>query len=252
MTTIYRTRTVASPFHPWSTLYVPDGATPAPGVVLLHGSEGACAGWSDCTAALFTQFGFVCAPFGYSIGSDPWQSGRIVDVELSETAKTFDILRAHPAVAGRKVALLGFSRGAEHALLLASLMAQSGLPGMPDAIVAHAPSDTIVSGFRGHDDEDRDEHDPSAHAWNWRGSSSELAPGTRIEIERYPGPVFLSHGISDRLWSADKTRRLEQRLRAVGRNPVVYLYEGDHGIAPADQDAWLDRVVTFLRRTIGS
>ena len=63
MTAIHRTRTLTSPVHPCGALlYVPDRAGPASGIVILHGSEGVCAGWPDCIAAQLSQFGLTCAP----------------------------------------------------------------------------------------------------------------------------------------------------------------------------------------------
>ena len=250
MTQVYRVRTVESPFGPWRSLYVPDTTQPVPGIVILHGSEGCFAGWSDCLAIQLAQFGFACAPFGYSKDSTAWTSGKIVDVDLDETVEALTRLRAAPAVRGRKVALLGISRGAEHALLLTSLMVRDEVPGLPDAVVALAASDTIVGGFQGPDD-DRDGDDPSIKAWRWLGSSEALVPGMPIAIERYSGPVLLSHGRQDDLWGVDRTERLAARLRAAGRTPEINYYDGGHTPSPQQQDAWNARVVDFLRRTIG-
>src|SRR5262249_40264337 len=44
-----------------------------------------------------------------------------------------------------RVGLYGISRGAEHALLLATLMVRDGVPGLPDAIAVHTPPDVICA-----------------------------------------------------------------------------------------------------------
>ncbi|WP_235272409.1 acyl-CoA thioester hydrolase/BAAT C-terminal domain-containing protein [Halomonas sp. KO116] len=45
---------------------------------------------------------------------------------------------------------------------------------------------------------------------------------TPIEIERYPGPLLLSHGTKDQVWSVEMTQRLVTRLREHGRHPEVH------------------------------
>lgn len=73
--------------------------------------------------------------------------------------------------------------------------------------------------------------DPANRAWTWRGSSDELLPTTTIEIERFNGPLFLSHGTRDATWSVEMTHRLWDRLKRHGRTPEVHLYEGEgHGL----------------------
>jgi dipeptidyl aminopeptidase/acylaminoacyl peptidase len=243
---IYRVRTVPSPFHPYSVLYVPDGVASAPGVILLHGSEGAWAGWSDCLAAQIAAFGFACAPFPYGKGGSPWTAGNIVDIDLENTVTALTKLRAHPLVQGRKVALFGNSRGAEHALLVTSLMARDDAGGLPDAVLAQAPASSVFGGFEGA----TPDIDVGKPAWRWQGTSEYLQPEMPIAIERFAGPLFLSHGLQDQLWSAEFTRELEQRLRAAGRDPEVYFYAGDHMPGPDAHNIWLDKVVAFLNRTI--
>lgn len=63
-------------------------------------------------------------------------------------------------------------------------------------------------------------------AWCWRGTSKQLLPGSPIEIERYRGALFLSHGEKDDVWSVNRTKRLEKRLRDAGRRPEVHYYPG--------------------------
>jgi dienelactone hydrolase len=109
-------------------------------------------------------------------------------------------------------------------------------PGLPHALAALSASDTIVGAFiessfrpdsaakaarRGPWEGTPIRLDPKC-AWCWRGTSKQLLPGSPIEIERYDGPVFLSHGEKDDVWSVNRTKRLEQRLRDAGRSPEVH------------------------------
>ena len=107
----------------WGTTYGPAGEGPFPSVMLLHGSEGGMSGWTHRTAAILAANGFLCYPHNYSKGGNAWNAGHIEDVEISRTAEALAALRSF-ATGNGKVAVYGVSRGAEHALLLSSLMAQ--------------------------------------------------------------------------------------------------------------------------------
>ena len=217
----------------WGATYGPPGDGPFPAVLVLHGSEGAWAGWSHRTAVLLAAHGFLAFPFGYSKGGNPWNAGSILDVPLDHTVEALAALRSS-VLAGPSIGLYGVSRGAEHALLVTSLMVRDGLEGVPDAVAVHAPADVICGAFHAATWRDRGDPgwqvwDPADTAWTWHGTSEALRPTTPIEIERYTGPVFLSHGSADTMWSSEMTRRLEKRLTAAGRGPEVHYYEGqDH------------------------
>jgi dipeptidyl aminopeptidase/acylaminoacyl peptidase len=231
-------------------LYLPKGRERSPGILLLHGSEGPNGGWSSLYALALAIQGFVTFALPYSKGGNIWHAGDIHDVDLDRTVDALRWLRQHPTVSG-KVGLFGWSRGAEHAILLVSLMARYGLAGLPDAVAAHAPSDTIAGAFIAGtwNPKERETWDPSKRAWRWRGTSEGLAPTTPIELERYTGPVFLSHGEADQVWTVECTRRLEARLRAAGRNPEVHYYPGEgHGFRAETRNVAHEQLVGFFRR----
>lgn len=231
-------------------LCVPKARERSPGILLLHGSEGGFAGWSSVYALALAMQGFVAFTFSYSKGGNSWHAGDIHDVDLDRTVDALRWLRQHPAVSG-KVGLYGNSRGAEHAILLVSLMARDGLSGLPDALAAHAPSDTIAGAFiaGAWNPKERETWDPAKRAWRWRGTSEGLTPTTPIELERYSGPVFLSHGEADQVWTVECTRRLEARLRAAGRHPEVHYYPGEgHGFRAETRNVAHERLVTFFHR----
>jgi len=105
-------------------IQVPDGATtPLPGLVLVDGSgEGAADDWGewpgrflDCEAVVLTYDKPGC---GGSPGD--WLSQTFLD-RAHESLSALRVLRAHPAVAGQSVGLLGFSQGGWVSLLAASL-----------------------------------------------------------------------------------------------------------------------------------
>lgn len=159
-------------------------------------------------------------------------AGDIRDVALDRTAEALAVLHALPL--SGKVDLYGVSRGAEHALLVTSLMVRDRVPGLPDAVAVHTAPDVICGAFVGANCGDSGDPgwrswDPAERAWTWRDSSDALLPSTPIEIERYAGPLFLSHGMRDAMWSVATTQRREARLLRASRTPEVHLLAGqDH------------------------
>src|SRR6516164_548814 len=121
----------------WGWGYGSPGDGPFPAIMLLHGSEGSRTGMIYRTAAVLAAHGFLAMAFPYSNGKN---SGDIIEVPLDQTTEALSSLRSW-SIVGTKVGLYGISRGGEHALLLASLMARDGVAGLPDAVAAHTPSD---------------------------------------------------------------------------------------------------------------
>lgn len=239
----------------FGTTYGPPGKGPFPAVMLLHGSEGGMSGWSHRNAVLLAAHGFLAYPHSYSVGGNAWNAGSIENVPLDRTVEALEALRSFEYCTG-KVGLYGISRGGEQALLVTSLLARDRGGAVPDAVAAHAPADVICGAFDARSF--RDSGDPgwqawdlSKRAWTWQGTSENLKPTTPIEIETYDGPVMLSHGDKDRVWSVEMTRRLEKRLRASGRNPVVHIYEGqDHLPNSAGENVHHEHLIEFFEAAL--
>jgi len=233
--------------------YSPPGDGPFPAIVLLHGSEGRWAGWSQRTAAIFAAHGFLAAPFGYSVGGNAWNAGDIVNVPLDKTADALATLRANSLSTG-KIGLYGASRGAEHALLLASLMAKDGAAGLPDALAVHSPPDVICGAFSAKEWRDSGDPgwqpwDPAQRSWTWRGTSDDLLPTTAIEAERYEGSLFISHGTKDDVWSVTMTQRLRERLQQHDRTREVHLYAGEpHRLGADAENRHYELLIEFFTR----
>lgn len=110
-------------------LYIPPGRGPHPAVIVLGGSGG---GFDLDKAAILSRHGFATLALAYfGIPPLPIWLHRI-PLEYFESALAW--LRAQPEIDARRIALLGVSRGAELALLLASSMPQIS------GVVAYAPS----------------------------------------------------------------------------------------------------------------
>ncbi len=237
----------------FGTTYGPAGEGPFPAVLILHGSEGGLSGWSHRTATLFAAHGFLAYPHAYSVGGNAWNAGAIENVPLDRTVAALHALRRFSACNG-KVGLYGVSRGGEQALLVTALMAKEGLAPLPDAVAAHASADVICGAFDARSY--RDSGDPgwqawdlAKRAWTWKGTSEGLLPTTPIELEAYSGPVMLSHGTKDRVWSSSMTKRLAERLKAAGRHPNVHLYKGqDHLPDSAGENMHNELLLSFFSR----
>jgi dienelactone hydrolase len=154
----------------------------------------------------------------------------VIDIPLDHTVAALGWLRNHAQVRGRRTGLYGISRGAEQALIISTFLSDEEKIPRADALALHAPSDVIVQGWSWDWVHPRcpTEQNPQARAWTWKGSSVGLEPGTRIEVERFRGPIFLSHGEKDHLWEVERSKRLEKARLDAGL-PVEVLYPQDEG-----------------------
>ena len=136
------------------------------------------------------------------------------------------------------------------------MMARDAVKGLPDAIAVHAAPDVVYGAFvsatwRDKGDPGWQAWDPSQRAWTWHGSTVGLLPTMPIEIELYPGLLYLSHGVRDSVWSVEMTRRLEARLRRHGRSPEVHYLSGqDHAPEGEHENEHNRRLVAFLRSNL--
>jgi pimeloyl-ACP methyl ester carboxylesterase len=237
----------------WGTTYGPPGDGPFPAVMVLHGSEGGWSGWSHQTATLLAAHGFLAFPMPYARGGNAWNAGSIIDVPLDRTVQALEALRAFSFA--DKVGLFGVSRGAEHGLLVSSLMAQDGLP-VPDALAVHAPADVVCGAFdaarwRDRGDPGWQSWDPALRAWTWRGSSESLLPSTPIAVDRITCPMFISHGVNDEVWSVEMAHRIEARLRAAGRSPQMHIVESEgHLFRSEAQNELNAALIDFFERQL--
>lgn len=239
----------------WGTTYGPPGDGPFPAVVVLHGSEGGWSGWNHRTAVILAAHGFLAFPFPYAREGNAWNAGRIEDVPLDRTVEAMTALRAFD-VCGPRLGLHGMSRGGEHALLLTALMARDGVDPLPDAVAVHSPPDAVAGAFdarrwRDAGDPGWQAWDPAKRAWTWRGTSDGILPTSPIEIERYDGPLLISHGTKDQVWSVEMTRRLEARLIASGRSPDVHYLDGQGHLPDSNSENRLfETLIGFFDRTL--
>jgi dipeptidyl aminopeptidase/acylaminoacyl peptidase len=244
---------------PGSKAFLPK-TLPAPGLLMLHGSEGGADGSIEEDAKFFAQSGYVVVTLCW-FGCNGLPN-KILRVPLDRTVDAGTWLGSTTEVAGKKVGLFGWSRGAEQAVLIASVLGTK----TPFATVAvHAASDTVVSSYDPTTDnaimETRLGRSVVAPAWTFKGTpifgeqnANELGTGPRIEIEKYPGALFVSHGMNDQLWEVARSQRLvASRGRVVGLKTEAHYWPGEGHVieTQATQDKFDAAILPFLARELG-
>ena len=242
-------------------------------IVMLHGSEGGSAR-SLSEAGILTMQGFVVLSLCYfDCGrglTGPRATLKNVDTGLVLDAVKW--LRDQPQSNG-KVVVYGFSRGGELAMVTGSL---DGGQRLPDALIAHTPSDIFNGPYNWDWNEpacwickigtcpakspnsdyrwnpacgpdDPTTIDQSKSAWFINGSN--VPSHTRIEIEKFKGPILITVGEADDMWPVDQTRRIESTLKSMGRPAEVHYFPGaGHIFKNADEIRRREFVIDFLGR----
>ena len=243
-------------------LYAPPGPA-RPLLVGLGGAEGGNSWTRDhwqAQRARFQQQGYAFLAVGYfGLPNTPEKLDRIALEGVHDAIRQ---AQANPGVNGQCVILLGGSKGAELALVLASRYPDI------DAVVALAPGDTV---FPAHTDamntsswSHQDDPLPFAaipwlatwdlilgniHGVMEQALADQTADAAAIEVERIGGPILLVAATGDQMWpSVRMSRRLVQRLDRAGfaHGHELLVVEGDHE-SVTDH---IDRVEAFLQQQV--
>jgi len=118
------------------TLFLPPGAGPFPGVVVLTGSGG---GRNEAQAARFASAGFAALALAYF--ASPGVPDELVRIDLRYFEQAFRWLLGRDDVRPDLVSVVGTSRGGELTLLLASRFPVVG------TAIAYVPSGIVHSGI---------------------------------------------------------------------------------------------------------
>jgi pimeloyl-ACP methyl ester carboxylesterase len=227
-------------------------------VLALGGSDG---GVPKYFLHLLAAERFACLALAY------WGTGKtqpaLVEMPLERIERALHWLRDHPKVATRdgRVAVVGASKGAELALVLATTF-----PDLVGPVVAYTPSSVVWSGI--------DFSAPGAplrSTWARAGKALPFVPvppvppaqsergmsflpiydrgldgvaadnPAVIPIERSAEPVLLISGGDDRVWPASRmSRMVVDRARRFGREHLVQQLdfpEAGHALFPVDPDS---------------
>jgi uncharacterized protein len=221
--------------------YPGQGPGRRPAVLMLGGSEGGISAGSQRTAAILQAEGFSVLSLSYHRA--PGQPPHLELVPLENFAAALAWLRRQAEVDPERIGVMGGSKGAEAALLVATRD-----PGIR-AVVAGMPSSVAWQGASldrdGEFDSSWSERGrPLAHLrygrWKWWTDMAPILaealatlprhPGAAIPIERSNARVLLICGEQDTLWpSCPMARQLERRAHAHGRPEIVLLAYPDAG-----------------------
>lgn len=247
-------------------LYHAEAAT-GPVILVLGGSEG---GIPHARAAVLASRGFSSLALGY-FGAAPLPSA-LVDIPIEYVYGALDLL--HERYPDRRVTLLGTSRGAELALIVAAR--RSDVHGVaayvPSAFVqaGHPPTGgraaawtengsalpaggnrftsalwSMVAAAQGVDPADTQPHPGLAQGVGtlfWSATNPDAAAQCTIPVRDINGPVWIASGADDRLWPATLHGALIQAWR--GDQPTehhVFDRAGHHLVvpyAPAPTPTW--------------
>jgi dienelactone hydrolase len=183
----------------------PAGARRLPAVLLLGGSDGSYGLPRD--AALLASRGHPALSLAY-FGS-PGLPDELREIPLEYFAEAARRLAREASVNG-PVAVIGYSRGTEAALLTAQ-----HFPDLVRGVVLYAPSDRIIAGFPN-----------GGAAWTHRGRAVPYGP---IPVGRVDGPVLTLAGTADLVWpAAPSARAIERALDAAAPDVehTALVYEG--------------------------
>jgi len=192
--------------------YPPLADGPAPGLIVIGGSDGGLAPYAQVLAALLASHGHAALLVGYfGIGDLPPSLSRI---PLEYFAAPIAWLQAQPEVDADRLGVVGISRGGELALVLG----------------AHYPELTAVASYVGSGyvfgefDPGRPNLVPRHSSWTWRGEELPFFTGAdpgsalaaEIPVERINGPVLLLSAEGDQVWPSNYLsdaafHRLEER-----------------------------------------
>jgi dienelactone hydrolase len=208
-----------------------------PGVVVLGGSEG---GVPEEQAAVLASHGLTTMALAYFGAPGLSKSLTNIPIELVQRAIVF--MQSNPTVCDRGVALMGGSKGAELALLAASVFNDVR------AVVALKPASVVFYGLSG-------DTAPLQSSWSYRGQPLPFAngsvpsaiqrelslqqsshrrpayvddyrarlqnntdPAAIIKVERIMAPVLLVAGSVDRLWPSEyMAKQILQRRSTMSR-----------------------------------
>jgi dienelactone hydrolase len=194
-------------------------------VLSLGGSEGGYG--SDWVERLVASHGYPVLQLAYFDAEG--LPNELSEIPLEYFASALQRLRAENGV--ERVVVLGFSRGAELALILGSRFA-----GLVDGVVAYAPSSVVNPSL------------DCGPAWTLRGAPlptvdcseyGNASPSNGeavIAVERIDGPVMAVAGVSDSVWpAASYAAAIESRLEEHERSEVTVAVfpAAGHGVVAA-------------------
>lgn len=202
----------------YGVLTTPPGGGPAPGVIFCHGSAGIV---NDTRASVIAAHGYTTLALRYFGDEADGLPDNLVEVPIDYVERAIDWLTAHEAVTDDPVAIEGYSRGGELAMLMATRRDDIG------AVINRLGASELYGGFV-----DWGVHTDEA-AWLIDGE-----PNTRLDpvpVEEIDAPTLLISAEDDEVWNSyGHALQTETRFELRGfdnRWEHLSYEEAGHGIA---------------------
>ncbi|MBW6525026.1 alpha/beta hydrolase fold domain-containing protein [Sphingomonas sp. RHCKR47] len=222
-------------------LYRPARAGRAPALLLLGGSEGGLGKAAAAQAAALAAHGYVVLQLSY-FGS-PGQPYALKSIELGTFTRALDWLKKQPGGAADRVGIVGTSKGAEAALLVASRRTDLKIAvlGVPSSVVWPGIDPAgLVTESSWTTGGKPVPFTPYGWTGEWRGihalyadalADPAKAAAGAIPAERAQAAIVMVCGEADALWpSCPMARAVETRLQAARyKHPVTVLAYQDAG-----------------------
>lgn len=267
-------------------LYMPKDAAEGefkfmPGIFMLHGSEG---GWGDywnsnnvdeaaptpTLARELASQGYVTFVMTYFDNRLPGYEDLTIPTELAfiDLKQTYQVMQwfQKTYVGNNNLTLLGYSRGAEQALLLSSLIMNDDLVDpnnriIPNQIIALSPSHMVHRGISDslsrvvHGEDQPKVRFDLLPAWRWGATVGEVGlgdtdtrertflQGDQFDLGPFPNPILVTSFTKDPAWLFNTDITDLWPLRAI-QSPERLLF-----IEPSEQDfenGRLDAVMNAL------
>jgi carboxymethylenebutenolidase len=179
-----------------SYLAIPGGGGPYPAVLILRGVAGPDDGYTEIARRL-GEWGYVALLHGWKVrGADPADAPVYEDLKGAMT-----YLRSVAQVDRKRLAVFGFCRGGVHAVMAAR---------------AH-PEIRVVVVF---------------HGFAFRPAGAQAGAEPYELVEGVTVPMLVLHGTEDERAPMADMRRMEARMRALGKLCELKVYAGArHGFA---------------------
>lgn len=219
-----------------------------PALLVLGGSSGGFH-WSEQAARHLAAQGYAALAVAYFDWNGSYAlPAQLADISLEPCLDAVKWLANHSMVDGKRIGLIGYSKGAELALLLASKLEDVPL----QALVALSPSSHIFSGFSM-------EEGMGTSSWSFQGTPVPFLPypetnqplyaanlydlhcealkqasedtwkQARIPVEKISVPIFVAAGEKDTVWpSVQMIDTIAAHVSSQKNLETVILHEAGH------------------------
>ncbi|MEI4506927.1 acyl-CoA thioester hydrolase/BAAT C-terminal domain-containing protein [Sphingopyxis sp. CCNWLW253] len=244
----------------FANYYPAPGTGPHPAILLLGGSEGGLGKDMRALALLLQAEGYSTLQLAYHNASG--KSAKLKNIPLEDFTRGLDWLKAQPGVDPARLGIVGYSKGAEAGLVIATRYPgiRAAALGMPSSVVWDGMSGENYM-FGSFSSSWSEKGEPLSHlAYKGQPGGDGLMPvfvnglkeiganpAAIIPVERFKGKLLLICGEAEKLWpSCPMTDQIVARAKTKDAPaPAVLRYkDAGHGVMgapfadPVDAKKW--------------